>query len=154
MSDTPDDLPAVGTHRGGDSPGDLGLSKNSPEGPDPSGGTAHPADALFQLISDASDDRIQLRVHSARTHVSPPAEADREEIGQYRTVEALRDALDATGMDGWTGVFENPDAGRALTAEVAPDHPWIGSEKYPTITFFPEADAASDFAASLDLSTE
>ena len=154
MSDTPDDLPSVGTHRGNDSPGDLGQTISSPEGPDPSPGTAHPADALFQLVTSASGDRVQMRVHSARTHVSPPAETDREEIGQYRTVDALRDALDEAGIEGWTGVFENPSAGRVLTAEVSPDHSWIGSEEYTTITFFPEADAAADYAATLDLSAE
>lgn len=154
MSETPDDLPAVGTHRGNDAPEDLGQTISSPEGPDPSPGTARPADALFQLLSDSSGDRVQIRVYSARTHLDPPEEETFDEVGQYRTVDALREALDDIGISGWTGVFENPSAGRALTAEVSPDHSWIGSAEYTTITFFPEADAASAHAATLDLSSE
>ena len=154
MSEIPDDLPAVGTHRGNDSPEEIGQTISSPEGPDPSGQAARPADALFQLLSDSSADRVQIRVHSARTHLDPPEEETFDEVGQYRTVDALREALDDIGISGWTGVFENPSAGRALTAEVSADHSWIGSENYTTITFFPEADAASDYADTLDLSSK
>lgn len=154
MSELPDDLPSVGTHRGNQPPEETGQTVSSPEGPDPHAEAAQPADALFQLLSDASTDRLQIRVHSARTHVEPPAEDEMDEVGQYRTVQALREALDEIGLSGWTGVFENPDAGRVLTDEVAPTHSWIGADEYPTITFFPDADAASEYAATLNLSSE
>lgn len=154
MSEIPDDLPAVGTHRGNEPPEETGQTVSSPEGPDPHADTAQPADALFQLLSDTSADRFQIRVHSARTHVEPPEEAGVHEVGQYRTVDALREALREASIDGWTGVFENPDAGRVLVDEVSPTHSWIGADEYPTITFFPDADRASDYAATLDLSSE
>ncbi|MFP4228773.1 MAG: hypothetical protein ACLFTE_08100 [Salinivenus sp.] len=154
MSDLPDDLPAIGTHRGNDAPEGLGQTINAPEGPDPSASPAHPTDALFQLVEDTSGDFLQIRTHSARAQVDPPEEAALDERGQYRTVDALRDALADASVEGWTGVFENPTAGRVLTDEVTPQHAWIGAEVYPTITLFPDADAATEYASSLSLSSE
>lgn len=153
MSDLPDDLPAIGTHRGNAPPEELGQTVNSPDGPDPSAKPARPADALFQLVEAASAERLQIRVHSPRAQVNPPKDEGITELGQYRTVDALRTALDDASIDGWTGVFENPQAGRVLTDEVTPHHAWIGADEYTTITLFPDAAAATDYTASLDLSS-
>lgn len=152
MSDIPDDLPSVGSHQGNQPPDETGQTVSSPEGPDPSASDAQPAETLFQLIDAASEGRLEIRTHPPRAQAAPP-EGEAEEIGQYRTVEALRAALSEASIDGWTGVFKNPTADRVLTDDVTPDHAWIGASEYDTIVLFSDADAASDFAASLDRSS-
>jgi len=143
MTDVPDDLPSVGRHHGNQPPEETGQTVSSPEGPDPSAGAARPTPALFQLTRP-DDGRLRLRAYSPRAEVPAPDDAD--EVGRHRTEEALREALAAEGIDGWTGVFEDAEADRVLTDEVSSDHPWIGNPRYPTVTLFADADAAASYA--------
>lgn len=147
MSDIPDDLTSVGRHHGGDPPEKTGQTVSSPEGPDPSASQAEPSPALFRLVRRADADQLQIRVHSPRAELSE-IEDDAEELGQYRTAEALRDALADAGIDGWTGVFEDAEANRVLSDTVAPDHVWIGQPRYERITLFADPNAAADYAES------
>lgn len=145
MSDIPEDLSAVGTHRGNPSPNDIGQTVGSPEGPDPEAQSAQPAAALFQVVRASSGTRIQVRIHPPRAQVPPP-EDETEEMGQFRTVEGLRDALSDASIEGWIGVFEDEEADRTLTDEVTPDHPWIGQDRYRTVTLFADPEAAAAYA--------
>lgn len=145
MSDIPDDLTDVGTHYGNQPPPETGQTVRSPEGPDPSTASARPSPALFQVVRSASEDRLTVRAHSARAEVSTPDEG--EEVGQYRTVEALRNALQDLEIGGWAAVFEDSEADRTLVdTDVDLDHPWIGQSRYPRITFFADPDDANAFA--------
>lgn len=145
MNDIPEDLTTVGTHRGNDPPPDTGQTVRSPEGPNPSAGTAQPSPALFQVIRAPSDDQLTVRAHSARAEVSPPD--DGEELGRYQTVDALRSTLAEADIEGWSAVFEDDDADRVLVeTDVTADHAWIGQPRYSTITFFADAKDATTFA--------
>lgn len=146
MSDIPDDLTAIGTHHGNEPPPDTGQSVRSPEGPDPGSEPVKISDALFQLIRDPDypNGRLEVRTYTARAVVSEPDEG--EEVGQYRTVEALREVLGDVSIEGTTAVFEDAEAGRFLVdPEVRPDHAWIGQARYPRITFFADQEAATQF---------
>jgi hypothetical protein len=150
MTDVPDDLTSVGRHHGNDPPTETGQEVRSPSGPPPDSTAAEPSPALFQLVRAADPDRVQIRVHSARADVPPPEEGP-EELGQYRTVEALREALADADVDGHTAVFEDAEAEKVLTdAPVTPDHAWIGQPRYETVTFFADPDAAAAYASTLD----
>jgi hypothetical protein len=150
MTDIPDDLTSVGSHHGNEPPTETGQEVRSPSGPDPDSTPADPAPALFQLVRGSDPDRVQIRVHSPRADVPAP-EDDLEELGQYRTVEALRDALSDAAIDGDTAVFEDAEAEKVRTdTDVTPDHAWIGQPRYETITFFADADAADEYASRLD----
>lgn len=150
MTDVPDDLTSVGRHRGNDPLPDTGQEVRSPEGPDPDSKPATPSPALYQVVRASDPNRVQIRVHSPRADVSVPEDGP-EEIGQYRTVNALRDALTGADIDGYTAVFEDTEADKVLTdSNVTPDHAWIGRPRYETITFFADADAADEYVASLD----
>jgi len=150
MTDVPDDLTSVGRHHGNEPPTETGQEVRSPSGPDPDSTPADPAPALFQLVRDTSPDRVQIRVHSPRADVPAPADGP-EEIGQYRTVASLREALADAEIDGHAAVFEDVEAEKVLTdTDVTPDHAWIGQPRYETITFFADADAATEYADSLD----
>jgi hypothetical protein len=150
MTDVPDDLTDVGRHRGNDPPTDTGQEVRSPSGPDPDSTPADPAPALFQVVRAADPDRVQVRVHSPRADVPPPEDGP-DELGQYRTVEALREALADAAIEGYTAVFEDAAADKVLTdADVTPDHAWIGQPRYETITFFADAAAADEYARGLD----
>ncbi len=151
MADLPDDLPAVGRHRGNDPKPDTGQEVRSPEGPDPESNPASPAPALFQLVRGPDHDRLQIRVHSARTEDPPSPEEDVEELGQYRSVEALREALRDESIDGRTAVFEDADTETVLTDDdVTPDHAWIGQPRYERITFVTDEDAVADYVSGLE----
>lgn len=151
MSDLPDDLTAVGRHRGNAPKPETGQEVRSPEGPDPETNPAGPAPALFQLVRDTAHDRIQIRVHSARTEDPPLPDEDVEEIGQYRSVEALREALRDASIEGRTAVFEDADSETVLTEdEATPDHAWIGQPRYERITFVADEDAVSDYVSGLE----
>jgi hypothetical protein len=150
MTDVPDDLTSVGSHHGNDPPTDTGQEVRSPSGPAPDSTPAAPSPALFQVVRSADPDRIQIRVHSPRADVPAPEEGP-EEMGQYRTAAALREALADAEIDGYTGVFEDAEAEKVLTdANVTPDHAWIGQTRYPTITLFADPEAAEDYASNLD----
>ena len=150
MTDVPDDLTSVGNHHGNEPPTETGQEVRSPSGPDPDSTPADPAPALFQLVRDTSPDRVQIRVHSPRADIPAPEDGP-EELGQYRTVAALREALTDADIDGHTAVFEDGKAEKVLTdADVTTDHAWIGQPRYETITFFADADAAAEYANSLD----
>lgn len=150
MTDVPDDLTSVGRHHGNEPPTDTGQEVRSPSGPDPDSTPADPAPALFQLVRATNPDRVQIRVHSPRADVPAPEDGP-DELGQYRTVEALRAALTDAEIDGHTAVFEDAAAEKVLTdADVTADHAWIGQPRYETITFFPDADAAKEYATGLD----
>ena len=150
MTDIPDDLTSVGSHHGNEPPTETGQEVRSPSGPDPDSTPADPAPALFQLVRSSDPDRVQIRLHSPRADVPAPEDGP-EELGQYRTVEALREALSDAAMDGYTAVFEDAEADRVLTdTDVTPDHAWIGQPRYETITFFADADAADEYASRLD----
>jgi hypothetical protein len=70
------------------------------------------------------------------------------DVGQYRTVEALREALSEEGIEGSAAVFEDAEADRTLVeTEVTADHAWIGQSRYPTITFFEREEDARKFAS-------
>lgn len=145
MADIPDDLSDVGTHRGNQPPPDTGQTVRSPTGPDPSASEAQPSPALFQVVRIPSENRLTVQAHSARAHVSAPEEGD--EGGQYRTVDALREALEETGIDDMVAVFEDAEANRVLVDDDATaDHAWIGQPRYPTVTFFETIEEAQAFA--------
>jgi len=149
MTDIPDDLTDVGAHHGNQPPDETGQTVRSPEGPDPGASDAQPSSALFQVLRDASTDRVTIRAHSARAEVKPPEEG--EEIGRYRTVEGLRDALAGIGLDERVAVFDDVEANRVLVdADVTADHPWLGQARYPTVTFFETTDEARAFADAHD----
>lgn len=151
MADLPDDLTSVGRHRGNDPKPDTGQEVRSPEGPDPETNPATPAPALFQLVQDSTTDRIQIRVHSARTEDPPAPDGDVEEIGQYRSTDALREALRDASIEGRTAVFEDAESETVLTEdEASPDHAWIGQPRYERITFVADADAVSDYVSGLE----
>ncbi|MFB6231373.1 MAG: hypothetical protein ABEL04_09465 [Salinibacter sp.] len=145
MADIPSDLTDVGTHHGNQPPTETGQTVRSPEGPDPSTADAQPSSALFQVVRAPSEDQLKIRVHSARAEPSPPDEG--EEIGTYRTEEALRKVLADANVDGWAAVFEDLEADRVLVdTDVNADHAWIGQARYSTITLFADAEAATTFA--------
>ena len=147
MTDIPDDLTDVGSHHGDEPPPETGQTVRSPEGPDPSASDARPSPALFQLVRTPSESRLTVHAHSARAEVSVPEEG--EEVGQYRTEQALRDALQNEGIDGMTAVFVDAEADRTLVeADVTADHAWIGQPRYPTIAFFASAEEAESFAST------
>jgi hypothetical protein len=151
MTDLPDDLTAVGHHRGNDAPTETGKEVRCPEGPPPDSSPATPATALFQLVHQTDADRLQIRVHSARAQISPPEDEDIEELGQYRSVEDLREALADASVEGRTAVFEDAETDNVLTdADVSPDHAWIGQPRYERITFVKDEGAASDYLSELD----
>lgn len=150
MADIPDDLTSVGTHHGNQPPTKSGQTVRSPEGPDPSGGSARPSPALFQVLRDPAGNRVEVYAHSPRAVVPDPNEG--EEEGQYRTVDALRKGLAEVDIEGWTAVFEDAEAERVLVeTDVTPDHAWIGQERFPAITFFADEEAANTYAREHDL---
>lgn len=145
MADIPEDLTSIGTHYGNQPPTKSGQTVRSPEGPDPSEEPADASPALFQLVQPPSGSRLQLRTHSPRAVVSEPSDA--EEVGQYRTVQALREALRRVSVEGWAAVFEDTEANRVLVeTDLHPDHAWIGQTRYSTITFFENEEAATAYA--------
>jgi len=147
MTDIPDDLTDVGAHHGNDPPPETGQTVRSPEGPDPSASEARPSPALFQLVRVPSENRLTVHAHSARAEVSAPDE--REEVGKYRTEEALREALADENIDGRVAVFEDAETDRRLVeADVTSDHAWIGQPRYPTIAVFESAEEAESFAST------
>jgi hypothetical protein len=151
MDDIPDDLTSIGSHHGNDPPTETGQEVRSPEGPDPDSSPATPAPALFQLVRHTTPDWVQIRVHSARAQVAPPEADDLEELGQYRSVQKLRDALRDASIDGHTAVFEDAEAETVLTdADVSADHAWIGQPRYERITFAADEGTVSDYVSGLD----
>jgi hypothetical protein len=145
MTDIPDDLTDVGAHHGNEPPPETGQTVRSPEGPDPSASDARPSPALFQLVRVPSENRLIVHAHSARAEVSAPDEG--EEVGKYRTEEALREALADENIDGRVAVFDDAETDRRLVeADVTPDHAWIGQPRYPTIAFFESVEEAESFA--------
>ena len=151
MDDLPDDLTSVGSHQGNQPPTETGQEVRSPSGPDPDSTPATPAPALFQVIRDTEQDRIQIRVHSARAQVTAPDADQIEEIGQYRSVDELRTALRDGTIEDRTAIFEDAKADKVLThADVSADHPWIGQSRYERITFVPDETAVSDYVSELD----
>jgi hypothetical protein len=152
MDDLPDDLTSVGRHHGNEPPTETGQEVRSPDGPDPDSSPASPAPALFQLVRDTAQDRLQIRVHSARAEEPPtPADADVEEIGQYRSVDALRAALADESIDGTIAVFEDAESETVLTDDdVTPNHTWIGQPRYERITFVADEGDISDYVGGLD----
>lgn len=153
MDDLPDDLPSVGSHHGNQPPTDTGQEVRSPSGPAPDSMPASRAPALFQVVRDAAQDRLQIRVHSARAHVSPPEAEDLEEIGQYRSVDDLRTALHDLSIEDRTAIFEDAETDKVMTdAEVSADHPWIGQPRYERITLVSDEAAVSDYVSGLDRS--
>lgn len=144
MEDIPDDLTDVGTHGGNQPPTETGQTVRAPTGPDPSAEEAQPVSALFQVIRDSSPQRLTVQTYSARTELSEPEEG--KQIGQYRTVESLRDALAQAGIDGWTAVFEEKDGDRfILSPDVTADHSWIGQPAYQRVTFFADEEDAHSY---------
>jgi len=80
-----------------------------------------------------------------------PDDADVEEIGQYRSVDALRAALADESIDGTIAVFEDAESETVLTDDdVTPDHAWIGQPRYERITFVADEGDISDFVGGLD----
>lgn len=152
MSELPDDLTDVGIHRGNQPPTETGQTVRSPEGPDPRAFEAQPSPALFQVVRSSTAPRLTVRVHSARAELEEPTEG--EEVGQYRTPEALREALSAEGIAEMVAVFEDVEANRVLVeTDVTADHAWIGQPRYSTIAFFETRDDAHAFAESHDRPT-
>ena len=152
MDDLPDDLTSVGRHHGNEPPTETGQEVRSPDGPDPDSSPASPAPALFQLVRDTAQDRLQIRVHSARTEEPPtPDDADVEEIGQYHSVDDLRAALGDESIDSTIAVFEDAESETVLTDDdVTPDHARIGQPRYERITFVADEGDISDFVGGLD----
>jgi len=151
MTDLPDDLTAVGRHRGNEAPTETGKEVRCPEGPPPDATPATPATALFQVVHQTEPDRIQIRVHSARAQVSAPEDEETEELGQYRAVEDLRAALADASIEGRTAVFEDAEADTVLTdTNVSAHHAWIGQPRYERITFLEDEGAASEYLSTLD----
>lgn len=152
MADIPDDLTDVGAHHGNQPPPETGQTVRSPSGPDPSGTSAQPSPALFQVVRVPSENRLTVRAHSPRAEVSAPEEG--KEVGRFRTVDALREALADVGVDGRAAVFEDAEVNRVLVeTNVTAGHPWIGQPRYPTITFFDTAEEAEAFADAHEHST-
>lgn len=150
MSDIPEDLTSVGTHHGNQPPTETGQEVRSPEGPDPSRTPSEPSPALFQVVRNSEEDWIQIRVHSPRAQVQAPDNGS-EEVGQYRTVSALRTALETLSIGGQTAVFEDAEAEQVFTdSDVSPDHSWIGQPQYERITFVANDDAASAYLDRID----
>ena len=150
MADIPEDLTNVGAHHGNDPPPETGQTVRSPEGPNPSASAARPSPALFQLVRSPSENRLTVHAHSARAEVSDPEDGE-EEVGQYRTVEALREALADEHIDEMVVVFEDAEANRMLVeSDVTADHAWIGQPRYRRIGFFESAEEAESFAAARD----
>jgi hypothetical protein len=152
MDDLPDDLTSVGRHHGNEPPTETGQEVRSPDGPDPDSSPAAPAPALFQLLRDTDRARLQVRVHTARTEDPPVPEAEGiEEVGQYRSVDALRAALEEAGLDGAPAVFEDAEAETVLAEDaVTADHAWIGQPRYERITVFADEGDRSDYVSGLD----
>lgn len=151
MADLPDDLTAVGRHRGNDPKPDTGQEVRSPEGPDPESNPATPAPALFQLVRNTTRDRVQVRVHSSRAEEPPAPDDNHAELGQYRSPDALRDALRDTSIEGRTAVFEDANSETVLTDDdITPDHAWIGQPRYERITFVADEDAVADYVSDLE----
>jgi len=145
MADIPDDLTDVGVHHGNQPPPDTGQTVRSPTGPDPDATEAQPSPALFQLVRADAENRLTVHAHSARAKVSAPEAGT--EVGQYRTVDALCDALEEEDVEGWAAVFEDVEADRVLVeTNVTAQHAWIGQPRYSMITFFGTSEAATDFA--------
>jgi len=145
MADIPDDLTDVGAHHGNEPPPETGQTVRSPTGPDPGATEAQPSPALFQVVRDASENRLTVHAHSARAEVSAPDEG--EEVGRYRTMDALREALKDEEIEGRAAVFEDTEANRTLVeTDVTAEHAWIGQARYPIITFFETAEDAEAFA--------
>lgn len=150
MNDIPDDLSSVGRHRGNPAPTQTGQEVRSPEGPDPRTNPSKQVPALFQLVQDPDADWVQIRVHSPRAKVKPPEDGP-EEIGQYRSVDALRSALDEASIGGRTAVFEDADEDKVLIqSDVSPSHAWIGRPRYKTVTFVADDEAADEYVRQLD----
>lgn len=150
--ETPGDLTSVGKHHGNQPPTHTGQTVRSPEGPDPQGESAQSSAALFQLLRSADGDRVQLKTYSPRAVVSDP-EGEDEELGQYRTVDALREGLENANIEGWTAVFADSETGQTIVEpDVSPDHSWIGNVRYQTVTFFADEDAATTYADKHDSS--
>jgi len=147
MSNLPDDLTDVGVHRGNQPPTETGQTVRSPEGPDPRGSDARPSPALFQLVQSSTEPHLTVHAHSARAEVQGPEEG--EEVGTYRTPDALRGALSERRIADTVAVFEDADRALVVT-DVTPEHAWIGQPRYPTIAFFETRDDAESFADSRD----
>jgi len=151
MTDLPDDLTSVGRHRGSEAPTETGKEVRCPEGPPPDSTPATPAPALFQLVHQPDADWLQIRVHSARAQIPAPEEEGPDELGQYRSVEDLREALADASIEGRTAIFEDAEADKVLTdTDVSPDHTWIGQPRYERITFVEDEGAVSDYVSELD----
>lgn len=151
MNDLPDDLTSIGSHQGNQPPTETGQEVRSPSGPDPHSNPASPAPALFQLVRNADDDQIQIRVHSARAEIDAPDADALQEIGQYRSVEELRDALADASLQGKIAIFEDAETDTVLTeADAGANHSWIGRPRYERITFVVDEEAVSDFVSGLD----
>jgi len=146
MTDLPDDLSDVGTHRGNDPEPETGQTVRSPTGPDPNATEAQPALGLFVVVRAPSGQRLSIQAHSPQAEVGEPD--DGEEVGRYHSVEALRDALvDTAEMDAYVAVFEDAEADRVLVEDdVSARHPWIGKPRYPRITLFRDGEEADAFA--------
>ena len=150
MADLPDDLSDVGTHRGNDPEPETGQTVRSPTGPDPNATEAQPALSLFVVVRAPSGKRLSIQAHSPQAEVAGPDEG--EEVGRYRTVEALREALADTEMDEYVAVFEDVEANRVLVEDdVSARHAWIGKLRYPRITLFQDAEEAGAFAEAHEL---
>lgn len=151
MNDLPDDLTSIGSHHGNQPPTETGQEVRSPSGPDPHSNPASPAPALFQLIRNTAEDQIQIRVHSARAEVDAPDADAVQEIGQYRSVEELREALADASVTDRIAIFEDAETDTVLTeADAGANHSWIGQPRYERITFVVDEEAVSDFVRGLD----
>jgi hypothetical protein len=152
MSDLPDDLTDVGVHRGNQPPTETGQTVRSPEGPDPGASDAQPSPALFQIVRPSTEPRFVVRAHSARAEVEEPEEGD--EVGRYRTIDALRETLSEIGIADTVAVFEDVEANRVLVdADLTAEHAWIGQPRYPSIAVFETRDEAEAFAEAHDRPT-
>ena len=149
MVDLPDDLPDVGAHRGDNPPEETGQTVRSPRGPDPSTSRARPAEALFQVIRDPAHGRLAVRAHPPRAEATAPETGD--EVGQFRTAEALRDALADVGLEEWVAVFEDAQADRMhVDDDVTAHHAWLGRARYSAVVFFETIEEARSFANGHD----
>lgn len=152
MTDVPDDLTTEGTHRGNEPPEDTGRTVRSPEGPDPSTGSAQETPALFQVMRAADDaDRsgFRIRTHPPR-RVVEDADDGYEEVAQVHTPDSLREVLGDLPEGPYHVVFEVHDDGEVYVEhDAALDHPWLFKPRYDLATLFPTADAASAYAEGL-----
>ncbi|WP_232798069.1 hypothetical protein [Salinibacter altiplanensis] len=145
MAALPEDLSGVGTHRGNNPESETGQTVRSPTGPDPNATEAQPAPGLFLVVRAPSEERLSIQAHSAQAEVDGPDDGD--EVGRYRTVDALRAALADLEMSEYVAVFEDAEANRVLVEDdVSGQHAWIGTPRYPQITLFREAEKARAFA--------